>query len=88
MPAPAPPTPGDISFLAPGTTKCAFAGMGILGPVGVVGQSGTVPNLVQYVPGVYSFAWLAGANYNFPHAWFHEIGHNYFLGHADTPQGQ
>eukprot|EP00798_Chlamydomonas_sp_ICE-L_P009632 gene9632-7546_t len=52
---------------------------GIVGPV-----NGRAPNPHVYLPGVFSYAWVSGDQWDALQGWFHEIGHNYNLGHADT----
>lgn len=66
----------QASFMQP-ASECSFTGIGVIGPV---------VSATSYGPGVFSFAWISGDFWDQPQSWMHEIGHNYFLRHADTMQ--
>lgn len=34
---------------------------------------------------VFSYAWVSGDHWSHPQSWLHELGHNYYLKHASTP---
>ncbi len=66
---------GQRQFMGSGTGSCQWTGQAVIGPF-----SGT------YGAGGYSYVWINGEYWRSPQGWFHEIGHNYFLGHAAVPQ--
>lgn len=68
---------GQASFMAPTTPNCTWTGMAIVGPF--------TPGQTYIDPGSYSYVWVSGDKWDQPHAWFHELGHNYNLRHAGTP---
>lgn len=65
------------SFLSP-AVECGFTGIGVIGPA-VATSSG------YHDPEAYSFAWVSGDYWTNPQAWFHELGHNYYLRHSNLP---
>ena len=65
------------SFLSP-AVECGFTGIGVIGPA-VATSSG------YHDPAAYSFVWVSGDYWTNPQAWFHELGHNYYLRHSNLP---
>eukprot|EP00798_Chlamydomonas_sp_ICE-L_P015559 gene15559-21653_t len=79
---------GQHKFMTGTANSCQWTGMGIVGPVNTNGiHNGGVDDR-SYPAGKFSYAWINGDFWQYQQGWFHEIGHNYNLGHAGTSSNE